>query len=184
MKFISIMGLVWLGVFPLATCGPRPIQEGRIPTLGPAKQVSGGPGGVIYSIEVSLNCVEVGEVVTITATLEHATTAPFTITTEPVLDIRLSPHMWPDPKNMPVQRWSATDQYPAHIEPVWMAGESRSYQWQWTVDPDFVQRITPITAIRVAVEAGEIHRVDRITPAGAVDTIFSVGTIETERVIC
>jgi hypothetical protein len=160
----------------LTACYPG--GEGVVPTIGPVWNGTGGSGSVGATIIAPTNCVEVGEVITFTVTLANESAVPMTVTGDPPLDIVLEPTNPVIPSPRPVARWSESQFYPSSITPVWMPGESRSYQWPWMVDPAFALPEARENALHVRFVTGEIQFAGRgSTPAGELAMGLGIGAL-------
>lgn len=104
----------------------------RVPARGPARSGGGSPADRT-ALTASTNCVEAGDTLHITATIENTTEYPFTYRGTPPVDIVIEARFPYDAP--PVLRWSESDQYPATFSPTIQPGETRTLTWDWQVDP-------------------------------------------------
>jgi hypothetical protein len=176
MYYVYRSCLLLLVMLLLATCalGPRAVHQSAIPTIGPVRQGTGGPGSRHFELSANTNCAEVGEVVTFTTTLANETSVPITLTGTPLVDIVLKPIG----EIVPPLRWSTTPDYPKNINPIFAPGEGRTYTWQWVADAAYLQPqqthnngvIAQLTFGDVIAEGYKLH------PRGSIEVYVGVGT--------
>ena len=122
--------ILWLVIGTVfMSCGRPPL-----PTRQPVSASSGNNDPEI-TIELSTNCVAVGETLTITLRMTNDHAEPVQI--DPSSDLILEKRT---PTQVRVDRWSASADYPQSFDPVLPAGTSRDYTWQWVAREDFAQR--------------------------------------------
>ena len=146
----GLMG--WLMVLMvLLTACESGAEGGPFPTLGPVSNIGGRQGRVVSELTASTNCAEVGEVVTFTLHIRNDATFPITLTGPPFLEIVVQPVYQ---EGAPIQRWSASEQYPAAINPLFVPGEDRTYVWRWTADAAYAPNPTKDNGVEVIAPMG------------------------------
>lgn len=158
---------------------PRSRAEFR-PTIGPVRDGSGGPGGPSGSLSASTNCTEIGETITLTATLANQSPYSLKIQGTPPLDIIIRPSQWQEQRSAPLVRWSQSDQYPRDFNLVLQPGEKRAYQWVWTVDQQFARPASHQGNVLITFQSGGLqNESEGGSPAGEVATIaVGLGVLE------
>ncbi|HEY1015821.1 MAG TPA: hypothetical protein VGE07_24140 [Herpetosiphonaceae bacterium] len=124
--------LLCIGCCLLAGC--LPTTKDQLPRLE-AVQGSDGFGPAQITIKASTNCALDNEPVTLTLTLDNATSDPFTLTSTPKLDMIITP--FESMNADPTQRWSETPAYPRDIPAVIAPGQRVQYEWIWNADPNY-----------------------------------------------
>ncbi|NOK63287.1 MAG: hypothetical protein GFH27_549325n5 [Chloroflexi bacterium AL-W] len=179
MPRVLLLIAMLIGTVLLTQCGllPLPIPSAPpFPTVGPVQRISGNASRTMAVIQSSTNCAEIGEMVTFTASFTNTATYPVTITTEPVMDIVLSPSNWTagdDPAL--VQHWSESDQYPTEFPTVAQPNEVWTYQWRWQADAIYHQ--PDVYDMRVQLIMGEIQLQGSSVPSGGHELGIGVGAI-------
>ena len=144
-----------------------------VPTIGPVQHRSGNTYTPIYHIQANTNCADIGEMVTFTARVTNTLTFPVTITTEPVMDIVLSPANW-DPADgpEPIQRWSESAEYPEDFPTEMQTGEEWVYQWRWQADA--VYGAGGVNGVRAQLQMGQVQLRGSAIPSGGPDVDVGV----------
>ncbi|NOK63291.1 MAG: hypothetical protein GFH27_549325n3 [Chloroflexi bacterium AL-W] len=136
-----------------------------VPTIGPVQGLSGSTNRTTAVIQANTNCAEIGEMVTFTASFTNTVPYTVTITTEPIMDIVLSPANW-DPADgpEPIQRWSESEQYPHDFATVVEPGEEWVYQWRWQADA--VYGAGGVNGVRAQLQMGQVQLRSSAIPSG------------------
>ena len=129
------------------------------------------------SLIASTNCVEVGDTVTFTINLQNLSGKTTTIAGTPPFDVTVTPVKWDKLEPAPLVRWSATDRYPINPATVLVAGEQRTYTWQWQATQEFAQVKLRDKNIKVTFSRGMLQTDDGPhAPSGETHVFIGVNT--------
>ncbi len=130
----ALLIVILIAGWCLAGCGPSFVRP--LPKIAPIEDSTEWGNNFKTTLHVSTNCAEIGEVITITLTIENRSSSPITLTNTPLIDIVLEPQRAiTNPAD--VQRWSDDPMYPQPVDPIIAAQSIRTHEWIWHADPRY-----------------------------------------------